>query len=396
MTVFLGGLNGEMGRYPNICIVGLKCYDLLSGVKTPRYIGGIENQLVLLARGLVGQGFGVSFVTFDHGQPDGIEHGGIRVLKAFVSDGGIPGVRFLHPRWTGLWAALGHADADICYQMGAGCETGQVAMWCRRRRRHFIFATASDADCVPGLPLLKSHKEKYLYRYGLRTARIVVSQTREQQRLLSLHYGISSEVFRILSPPPQPQTMAREGRRRILWVGRISPEKRPHLLLDIARRLPEYTFDVIGDANANTDYARRFRNEAKSHPSVVLHGKVSNETLSQMYAEAALLVGTSETEGFPVTFIEAWSRGIPVVSMFDPDGVIRADGLGFVGEDTEAIASCVRQILQSQPVWLAAAEAARQYYLENHAPEVCMPRLERLFLEAAGHQPSGPVCRVQH
>ena len=381
------------GSYPRICIVGLKCYDLLSGAKTPRYIGGIENQLVLLARGLVAQGFAVSFVTFDHGQPDGIEHGGIRVYKAFAGEAGIPGFRFLHPRWTGLCSALGRADADIYYQMGAGCETGQVAMWCQRRQKHLVFTVASDSDCVPGLPLLKSRKERCLYRYGLKKARAVVSLTYEQQRLLSTHYGISSRMFRILSPQPQFQTTPAEKRKRILWVGRISPEKRPHLLLEIARKLPEYTFDVVGDANANTDYARSFREQAKGDPSVILHGKVSNEMLQQLYAEAVLLVGTSQTEGFPVTFIEAWSRGIPVVSTFDPDGVIRSDGLGFVAETVEEIASRVREITQSPETWLAASKAAERYYLENHAVDVCMPRFKNLFLEVAGYRPSGPACR---
>jgi hypothetical protein len=125
-----------MADHPRIHIIGLKCYDLLSGAETPRYIGGIENQIVLLARGLADRGFPVSFVTFDHGQPDSIEYGGIRICKAFASDGGIPVVRFVHPRWTGLWSALARADADFYYQMGAGCETGQVAMWCKRRRRY--------------------------------------------------------------------------------------------------------------------------------------------------------------------------------------------------------------------------------------------------------------------
>ena len=176
-----------MTKYPRICIVGLKCYDLLAGAKTPRYIGGIENQLVNLARGLIDRGFPVSFVTFDHGQPDGIEHNGIVIHKAFVSDEGIPIIRFVHPRWTGLCSALARADADIYYQMGAGCETGQVAIWCRKKQKHFVFAAASDSDCVTNLPLLKSRREKYLFRYGINSARLVISQTNKQRQLLQNH-----------------------------------------------------------------------------------------------------------------------------------------------------------------------------------------------------------------
>lgn len=373
-----------MAKDRKICVVGLKCYDLLSDAVTPRYLGGIENQLVLLARGLADRGWAVSFLTYNHGQPEGVEHGGIRIYKAYDREGGIPGVRFLHPRWTGLCAALARADADIYYQMGAGCETGQVAWWCRRNHRPFVFATASDADCVPGLPLLKDCRERWLYRYGLKAARVVVSQTQRQEQMLLTHYGICSRVFRILSPEPPASTMPAPDRRRILWVGRICPEKRPHLLLDLARRLPECTFDVIGDANADTAYAREFRRGVERQPSIVLHGKVSNEQLRRIYDEAILLVGTSQTEGFPVTFIEAWSRAIPVVSTFDPDHVIRDNGLGAVVQDVDGMASSLKRFVQSPGVWSASSRAARQYYLDNHAPEVNLPKFEQLFLEVAG------------
>ena len=102
---------------PSICFIGLKCYDLLSGAKTLKYIGGIENQLVLLGRGLAKRGFPVSFVTYDQGQPDGVAHDGVRVYKAFKHGEGIRFLRFVYPRWTKLRSALSHAAADIYYHI---------------------------------------------------------------------------------------------------------------------------------------------------------------------------------------------------------------------------------------------------------------------------------------
>lgn len=379
-------MNHKMTKYPRICIVGLKCYDLLSGAKTPRYIGGIENQLVNLARGLIDRGFPVSFITFDHGQSDGIEHDGIRIHQAFVSDEGIPVIRFVHPRWTGLCSALARADADIYYQMGAGCETGQVAMWCRKKQKHFIFATASDADCVPNLPLLKSRREKYLYRYGLNRARMVISQTQQQQRLLLAHHGISSKIIRIMSPQPQSEATTLGKRKRIIWVGRISPEKRPHLLLDIARRLPEYTFDLIGEANADTEYAQNFRQKVENNPSIILHGKVSNELLNEMYNGALLLIGTSRTEGFPVTFVEAWSRGIPVVSTFDPDRVIAKYNLGWTASSADNLVSALKESMSEPKKWKAASESAKDYYAKKHSLDSCMEQFTQIIRDVDGLQ----------
>jgi len=69
----------------------------------------------------------VSFVTYDHGQADGVEIDGIRVYKAFERQAGLRGLRFVHPRWTGLCAAMRRAGADIYYQRTAGVESGRCA-----------------------------------------------------------------------------------------------------------------------------------------------------------------------------------------------------------------------------------------------------------------------------
>src|SRR5690348_4138688 len=154
---------------PTICIVGLKCYDLLAGARMPRFIGGIETQLVLLAKGLAGKGCDVSFITYDHGQTDDQIIEGIRVLKAYRPDGGIRGLRWLS-RAKQLWRAMENANANIYLQMGAGVETGMVAFGCGRKKiRHsrFVFCLASDSNWTDHLRTGRFDWAGRLYRYGL-------------------------------------------------------------------------------------------------------------------------------------------------------------------------------------------------------------------------------------
>ena len=54
----------------DICFIGLKCYDLLNGAAVPRFLGGIEKQLVTMAKGLAEKGYRVAFITYDHRQPE--------------------------------------------------------------------------------------------------------------------------------------------------------------------------------------------------------------------------------------------------------------------------------------------------------------------------------------
>jgi glycosyltransferase involved in cell wall biosynthesis len=374
---------------PSICFVALNSYNLLSGRENISHIGGAEVQQVRIASWLMGRGYPVSFVTLDHGQPDGVNIHGIKVYKAYATEDGIRGLRFVYPRWLGLWAAMARADADVYYQRCAGNETGQVALWCRLHRRKFLFAAANDSDCDSSLYALQSWREKVLYRIGLRLADAVTAQTTTQQRLLRENMGLSTILVRNCgwnlagcAQCEQPLSNGL-GSIRVLWVGRISEQKRFEWLLDVAEKCPEITFDVVGVPNTTCGYASLLTKRATAIPNVRMHGQIPYCEMHGYYQRCSVLCCTSAYEGFPNTFLEAWSLGIPVVSTFDPDGVIAANGLGLVAQDVEGIMACLKKLIQSAEMWSKASKVAKQYYLDNHTPDKCLPKLERLLLRVS-------------
>jgi glycosyltransferase involved in cell wall biosynthesis len=379
---------------PSICFVALPAYNLLSSREDIGRTGGAEVQQVQIASWLAHQGYDVSFVTLDHGQPDGIDISGIKVYKAYAQEGGVRGLRFLHPRWSGLWAAMTRANADVYYQRGQGNETGQVALWCRLHRRSFVFGAASSADCDPGLSALKSRREKILYRIGLGLADAIVAQTRTQQHLLQRQRRISSVLVRSCGPalknilPSGCRSSRDPSSMHVLWVGRISREKRFEWLLDVAMQCPHISFEVVGASNTDSDYSLFLTQRAGRMPNVRMHGRVPHSEMAGHYGRCHVLCCTSVYEGFPNTFLEAWALGIPVLSTFDPDDTIASNGLGWMAHNVEEMVACLRQLAQSPEIRLRASEAAKQYYLMNHTSETCLPTFERVLLDLAQ-----AVCR---
>ena len=118
-----------------ICFVGLDNLPVLAPEYRRHTIGGESVQQTLLSRALARRGHDVSMVVADYGQTNGAKWEAIRVFKAYRPDAGIPVLRFIHPRWTGMWSALARADADLYYTSCAGMHVGLVALFCRRHRR---------------------------------------------------------------------------------------------------------------------------------------------------------------------------------------------------------------------------------------------------------------------
>jgi glycosyltransferase involved in cell wall biosynthesis len=367
----------------SVCIVAHAAFGALTG-GTRGHIGGVERQTSFMARWLAAHGHRVSLVTWDEGQADGVEIDGVRVLTVCRRDAGLPGFRFVHPRWTGLTRALRRADADAYYHNGAEYVTGQVALTARSLGRAFVFSSAADADCDIRMPHVSTLRERTLYRFGLRSAHRLIVQTRAQQERLRAGFGIDSVPIPMPCPAPagfSPRTPPTLATSRVLWLGRVCEVKRPDRLLEVARLCPELSFDLVGPGDGGA-YAARLMSAARGVPNVTVHGPVERAGVTALYRQAACLFLTSDSEGFPNTFLEAWSQGLPVISTIDPDGLISSRGLGDTAADSPGLARAIRDLLGSPERWRQASRSARRYYEEHHAPEVVMPRFVQVFSEA--------------
>jgi glycosyltransferase involved in cell wall biosynthesis len=365
----------------SVCIVSHNAYGAVSGGSSG-FIGGVEWQTSLTARWFVQRGYSVSLLTWDEGGPVEEMKAGIRIIKICKQKAGLPGLRFFHPKWTGLIKAMRKADADVYYHNCGECVTGQIAFWCRNNQRRFVFSAASDADCNPALPELVTRRERVFYRYGLKRASQVIVQTLTQQRHLREHFGVGSVVIPMPCPgcPDAEFTVPSPDTRRVVWIGRVCQVKRPDRYLDLAETTPEISFDLVGpfygDAHGKETQARAPRIQ-----NLTVHGAVPRSGIPEFYRRAALLCCTSEYEGFPNTFLEAWSHGLPIVSTVDPDGVISKRNLGVVVKDVAEMRQAIRGLLATPDRYREIAMNARNYYTENHTMEAVLPRFETVLFD---------------
>jgi glycosyltransferase involved in cell wall biosynthesis len=364
-----------------ICLVSLNALPAISRQHQHLYAGGAEVQLAQLAMALAKLGHETSLVVGDFGQPDGAVYEGVRTLKAFKPSAGLPGFRFIYPRWTGLWRAVSRADADVYYYSCAGMVLGLLAMFCRVRQRRLVFRAASDSDCNPHTLLSEYRRDRWLYEYGLRRTDAVLVQSVTQQKAMMSNYGTTSTIVRGLIERPPHDSRSQPKDIDVLWVANLRRLKRPDRLVEMATALPQYRFHMAGGSvPGEENFFRHVEAQARKVDNLTFHGKVPYLEVGRLFDRARLVANTSEVEGFPNTFLQAWVRGIPVVTMFDPDQLVTRESLGTSHQTVADMVSGLAALLESADAYGRVSANAFGFIEQLFGPDnVLGPYLDALI-----------------
>lgn len=372
---------------PSICFVGLENLPVLAEEYNGHGIGGEQVQQTLMAIALARRGYKVSMVVGDYGQQDGAAWSGVLTHKAYSPSEGIPVLRFLHPRLTKLWSALRRANADVYYVSCAGMHVGLVSYFAKKYGRRVVFRVAHDSDCEPDKLLIRFWRDKKLYEYGLSNVDRILVQSEHQKELMQRNYGHGSAIASMLVEScPSPKCYL-ERDIDVLWVNNIRHFKRPDLILDLADALPDVRFVIVGGPVAGDEALYdAVRERALKLQNVLFMGRVPYHQVNDYYMRAKVFVNTSDSEGFPNSFLQSWVRGTPVVSFFDPDEVISRKGLGCRAASLIQMQRFIEDYLAGELQWRAASERCLSHMREQYDEESILGPYVEAFCSNSGNR----------
>jgi len=167
----------------------------------------------------------------------------------------------------------------------------------------------------------------------------------------------------------------------VLWISNVKGVKRPDRLLALAEKLPGTNFTMIGGVvEVERDLYTVIERSATDLPNVNFLGAVPYQEVNQYVARAKVFLNTSDIEGFPNTFLQAWARKVPVVSYFDPDGIIKNRGLGRRPENESEMRKALRELLDNESERSRIGEEAHAFAITEYSAVVAAKR----YLELCG------------
>ena len=96
----------------------------------------------------------------------------------------------------------------------------------------------------------------------------------------------------------------------VLFLGRMVPEKGVHHLIQAYRMIrTDKKLVIAGGSSDSEDYIKMLKTQAAGDPRIVFTGFVHGRLLEELYSNAYVYVLPSDTEGMPLSLLEAMSYG---------------------------------------------------------------------------------------
>lgn len=154
--------------------------------------------------------------------------------------------------------------------------------------------------------------------------------------------------------------------KKLVFVGRIAPEKRVDLAVDhflkaiTKPELKDWTFEIYGDG----DEVEALKAKIASHPQVIYQGR--SNYVQEVFLRSSLMIMTSSFEGMPLVVLEANECGVPVIAYDFGESsqeviISNKTGLVIKQDDKETFQACLEDLMANEEKRSSLARQAKAY-----------------------------------
>ena len=361
---------------------------------------GIETYYEEVGKRLAGMGHSVTVYCRNYFTPPGTEHSGMHVVR-------LPTIRSKHLE------TVVHTFLSTLHVLTQPCD---VVHYHALGPALFSFiprlAGKKTLVTVQGLDWQRKKWGRiasFILRLGERAAVRLPSQTMVVSQTLQDYYraGYGAKTYYVPNGG-----MLRERRyagntifdwglepdKYILFLGRLSPEKGCHLLVDAYEQLnTDVKLVLAGASSYCDDYAGLLR--AHESAKIRILDWVSGDALDELLTNAMIFVLPSDLEGLSLALLDAMGAGLCVLASDVPENreAVADAGFTFRRGDTRDLAERLRFLIANPCVREAAGRAAKQRVRQHYQWSEIAAEIDRVYFEMVGtHEQTNKQKKPNH
>ena len=239
-------------------------------------------------------------------------------------------------------------------------------------------------------------------RWGIRGANRILSVSefslRECLEKNSELRGVRSKILPLGllcgGVPSEEPAAAKAASGKVLLVTRLTKhcatKNVRELILamrHVTEQVPSASLTIVGDGDDRADM-EEFTGAHALASVVRFVGRLGDDQLAEMYAQADVFAMPSKQEGFGLVFVEAMARGLPCVcgNRDAAREVVEEDvtGLGVDADSPEAIGGAIARLLLDEPLRRRMGLAGWRRYREHFTREAVEHRMKTAMQQSFG------------
>lgn len=300
---------------------------------------------------------------------------------------------------------LDKIQPDIIYQRSrTGFSCGLLgARYAARHKITYVFGIGSADDLIPyfltkslwsqkdisilrkSLLVIDALIKDFLFQKNYIYADTILSQNINQQETCYKLYGRKSFILQSIHMPVV-HNIQKASPPLVSWICNVRPLKQPELFYELILKFRDLgeqeriQFIMVFGKNIHKYNYCKLIDSLKQLKYVKIYGALTIEEANHIMEISTVLVNTSLYEGFSNTFVQAWLRETPVVSLnSDPDDIMKKEQIGFHSKTLERMIQDVRYLIENPEICKAMGKKARNYAESNHSIAAVSKKIDFLF-----------------
>ena len=378
-------------RLNRLCFAVNQLYSIIENANF-EVVGGAEIRIAKYVTALLKEGTIIDVITSIRNVPafslagkSGIQYYNVKVYDR------VPLVDFIRSTIKAFKATR----APVIYKRAYDPYLGLCGILARIFGKRLVFGLASDAD-TNFFRTIKFHGlgSGTLYYLGLFTCHRIILQSRTQLDIIAPMLRARSHIILKGSDDclPDDAILGFSGRKFFLWVGRFAREKHPEHLLQVAKSgLP---IRIAG--RVDSAYSFLIKNLV-AFPNVKYLGILDPISLRKQYSESFALLNTSDFEGFPETFLEAWLTGTPIISLNFAINEFEKDRGGICTRGSvDKLIDVMKQISTDRVFFESLSRSARDLIKHKYKFQKELERFKEILFAAWSTRKDPRIDKEQH
>jgi len=235
----------------------------------------------------------------------------------------------------------------------------------------FIYQLANDVEADGRVYEKLSLCGKFIYRCVLKKTDFIRCQNEYQRRNLTKKHP-NKKIFvtgNSVNVSEKPTKRPFNEREYVVWIGTFRPQKNLYYFYKICHKLNEVNFKIAGDFSGESNNATKLAVEKLNKlKNVEMMGFIEHARIGGLLSKSFCLVSTSDHEGFPNTYLEAWLAGTLVVATpgANPGNVIKKYKLGLIASDKSDFVKHITKLMSNEHLYDKLRGNCDKYVKDNH------------------------------